>query len=118
MRTCVVCNRADNPLNKLRFRKHVDGQIYCDDHSPTALDSVLRPVAPNPPGLSPQASSAGSLVVIACPACRGMSNKPHGKTCMGCAGYGSVRIASNNLVVYQPKVVDNGPPPPQLLTEA
>ena len=113
MRTCTVCGRADNPLGKLRFRKQA-AEIYCEDHDPTSLDSALPPVASNPVGLSPMASSAGSLVVIPCPDCRGMSNKPHGKICTGCAGYGSVRVPSNNLVVYQPKVPE---PKVQLLTE-
>ena len=118
MRTCEVCGRADNPLSALKFKKHVDGKIYCADHDPNSLDSALPRVAPNPVGLSPMASSAGSLVVIPCPECRGMSNKPHGKLCVGCAGYGSVRIPANNLVVYRPrKEGDELPPPPQLLTE-
>ena len=116
MRTCAVCGRADNPLGPLRFKKHIDGEIYCADHNPNSLDSALPKAAPNPPGLSPRASSAGRLVVIACPECRGMSNKPHGLICEGCAGYGSVRIPENNLVVYRPKVEDKSPPP-QLLTE-
>ena len=101
MRTCATCGAADNPLGKLRFKKH-HGAIYCENHMPDGLDQALPEVASDPLPFGIEAS-AGSLVVIPCPECRLMSNKPHGRICQGCAGYGSVRIAANNLVVYRPK---------------
>ena len=119
MKVCDVCGRGENPLNKLRFRKAADGKAYCADHDPASLEKALpSPVAPHP--LLPGRASAGpKLVVITCPECRGMSHRPHGKPCEGCAGYGSVRIPENNLVVYRPtkKLPEDTENLPKLLTE-
>ncbi len=117
MRQCETCKAAENPLGRLRFKKFLDGKVYCEN----CLPPSLTPASPS----GPPPSSAGYdykspppgvpvLTVIPCPDCRGMSHKPHGKTCSGCAGYGSVRIPWVNLVVYQPKTKAA----PQILTES
>jgi len=41
-----------------------------------------------------------------------MSNKPHGKLCKGCSGYGSVRVPPNYLNIWQPSAAK-----PEVLTE-
>lgn len=100
MRKCVKCGAAENPLGRLRFRKHVDRKIYCENCLPAKMETgVSAPVAVSS---ALPATSAGSLVVIPCPCCRLMSNKPHGKLCEDCSGYGSVRIPVNFLNIYQP----------------
>jgi len=111
MRTCEVCKAAENPIGRLRFRKHFDGLVYCEHCIPGG--SGHREV-PAPSSISSATStSAGSLVVIPCPDCRGMSHKPHGNPCETCAGYGSVRIRENFLNEYRPRAR----PKPQQLTE-
>lgn len=100
MRTCVICKAAENPLGRLRFKKHVDRKLYCENCLPAGL-------GPKEPGVSPQILSptppgVALLVVIPCPACRLISHKPHGKICVDCSGYGSVRIEANFLNVYRP----------------
>jgi hypothetical protein len=114
MRVCAVCKAADNPLGALKFKKHM-GEIYCENHFPMApseSDSSSKPSSAGSPYVG--GFDFASLVVIPCPECRGMSHKPHGMICKGCAGYGSVRVPANNLVVYRPRV---GETQPSLLTE-
>ena len=111
MRTCSKCAAAENPLGKLRFRKNrIDGEIYCENCDPQRGEEATPVSAPSP---SRERASAGSLVIIPCPVCRGMTHKPHGRPCEGCAGYGSVRVPENHLVVFKfPK-----DPEPEVLTE-
>ena len=111
MRQCETCKAAENPLGRLRFRKFLDGKVYCENCTPGSEQPSSFPTPPSSAG-STTVTDPKNLVVIHCPDCRGMSNKPHGKLCSGCAGYGSVRIPIHNLVVYQPKVQKA-----QLLTE-
>lgn len=116
MRTCIKCGAADNPLGKLRFKKYLDGDIYCDRCHPGRIAEV-------PPALSGlEITSAGSpstgeLVVMACPDCAGGMHRPHGKPCQGCMGLGSVRYPASALVVYTPKVTVEAEPAPELLLE-
>ena len=98
-RTCKKCGAADNPLGRLRFRKHLDGKVYCENCIPKDRISGASS-APEPSELP--GTSAASLVVIPCPLCRGMSHRPHGKRCESCSGYGSVRIPANFLNIYKP----------------
>ena len=117
MRLCETCRSAENPLGRLRFKKHLDGKVYCENCLPFNVEDlppVERQVASSPlPG-----TSAGSLVVIPCPDCFGegrASRHPVNKnvSCEACHGYGSVRIAANFLAIYKPK----GVPAPSVLTE-
>jgi len=117
MRLCKVCRSAENPLGRLRFKKHLDGEVYCEICLPVnmGLDEPSSPVATLS---SPAKASAGfapgdqNPVVIPCPECRGMSPKPHGKMCKCCSDYGSVRIPINFLNVYRPTANK-----PEILTE-
>ena len=118
-RTCAVCSRAENPLNPLRFRKWLDGKVYCDDHTPAKVEE-LTPASPVSHSVGSPVSSAGSLIVIPCPDClgQGRATRHPGPTvtrCASCAGYGRVRIPENFLNVYRPKW--NKPEPQQPLTE-
>jgi hypothetical protein len=99
MRTCTICKAAENPLGRLKFSKYLDSKIYCANCIPGGGGRTPAPA----PSISPQASSAGSLVVIPCPDCRGMGPGLHGTECKGCSGYGSVRIPANFLNVYKPQ---------------
>jgi hypothetical protein len=112
MRTCAKCGAAENPIGRLRFKKHSDGGIYCEN----CLQSVSILGAPESPvshvETLPTPSSAG-LIVIPCPTCRGLHPGNHGKTCQTCVGYGSVRIPASNLPVYRPPTE----PAPEILTE-
>ena len=99
MRVCVKCQAAENPIGRLRFKKFLDGKVYCENCIPANVEEL----DPTPPkrSPSPMETSAGSLVVIPCPDCRGApAATPH---CKACAGYGSVRIPPNFLPVYRPK---------------
>jgi hypothetical protein len=111
-RTCETCGKGENPIGKLRFKKHVDGEVYCENCIPASVKDVAEGTSSATLADFGRAStSAGSsLVVIPCPDCRGMSNKPHGKQCECCSGYGSVRIPANFLNVYRPQV-----PVPEIL---
>jgi hypothetical protein len=109
-RTCVKCQRADNPLGRLRFKKsRVDGKIYCENCLPDRVGAELDS-APSAPGLRP---SAG-LVVIPCPDCAGGVHRPHQKPCTTCAGYAAVRIEAAMLNVYRPRAATSAP---EILTE-
>jgi len=111
VRTCAICGAADNPLGKLRFKKNrVDGKIYCARCDPELQEAAASAA---PPSVRAVETSAGSLIVIPCPTCCGMSHRPHGKPCESCVGYGSVRVPANNLAVFNfPK--ETGP---EILTE-
>jgi hypothetical protein len=103
-RLCEVCKSAENPLGRLRFKKHLDGKVYCEKCLPVNPETLSPPdpvALPASSFLPAQKASAGSLVVIPCPDCRGMSHKPHGKTCESCVGYGSVRIPASSLNIYR-----------------
>lgn len=109
-RTCESCGKGENPIGKLRFKK-LHNLIYCENCLPETTKSVAEvPSSVTLSDFDKASTSAGSLLVIPCPECRGMSNKPHGKLCECCSGYGSVRIPSNFLNVYRPKV-----PKPEIL---
>jgi len=98
MRTCAKCQAAENPLGRLRFKKNPqDRKVYCENCDPGSFSGQSSPPPSPLPG-----TSAGSLVVIPCPDCRGMGPGLHGKECKGCSGYGSVRVAANFLNVYKP----------------
>lgn len=116
MRTCPVCGAAENPLGSLRFKKYLDGLVYCERcHPSTGVVDGPLPLVGNPSAGSPPPST-GQLVVIPCPDCAGGVHRPKQKPCKGCAGLGSVRYPSNALVVYRPP---SEPEPPELeiLTE-
>lgn len=107
-RTCETCRKAENPLGKLKFKKHLDGKVYCENCLPFSAE-VLSPVAERQASPSPlPGTSAGSLVVIPCPDCLGQGrSKRHPQSviekCSACAGWGRVRIPENFLNVYRPK---------------
>jgi len=96
-RLCATCKAAENPIGRLRFRKYLDGKVYCENCIPASVE-VLDPTPPSKPSSSPMESSAGSLVVIRCPDCRGEA-----AGCEACVGYGAVRIPTNFLNIYKPK---------------
>lgn len=98
MRLCSNCRAAENPLGRLRFKKFIDGKVYCENCIPANVED-LDPAPPKP--ASPMESSAGLLVVIPCPDCE-RGRYPSGVVCSACAGYGSVRIPANFLNVYRP----------------
>lgn len=109
MRTCAKCMAAENPIGRLRFKKFLDGKVYCENCLPASVE-VLDPTSPSPASSPLPGTSAGSFVVIPCPDCRGTV----APNCEGCAGYGSVRIPQNFLRVYVPK---KNKPEPETLTE-
>ena len=102
-RTCESCGKGENPIGKLRFKK-LHNLVYCENCIPMEDVAEVSSSVTSTASFDPAPSSAGSLVVIPCPTCRLMSNKPHGKLCKCCSGYGSVRIPSNFLNIYQPEV--------------
>jgi len=97
MRTCVKCKSAENPLGRLRFKKFLDGNVYCENCLPANVE-ILDPTPPVELSSPLGGTSAGSFVVIPCPDCR----VPKLGTCAACADYGSVRIPMNFLNVYVP----------------
>lgn len=99
MRTCVKCQAAENPIGRLRFKKYLDGKVYCENCLPADVE-VLTPRSPEVSSPLP-GTSAGSFVVISCPDCRNLPGPA--ANCEGCGGYGSVRIPQNFLRVYVPK---------------
>ena len=98
MRLCAVCKSAENPLGRLRFKKFLDGKVYCENCLPANVE-VLDSTPPVEVSSSLPGTSAGSMVVIDCPDCR----TPKLGACEACSGYGSVRIPINFLNVYVPK---------------
>jgi hypothetical protein len=106
MRTCAKCRAAENPIGRLRFKKYLDGKVYCENCLPASVE-VLDPTPPATVSSPLPGTSAGSFVVIPCPDCRGVT-----PNCEGCAGYGSVRIPQNFLRIYVPKKNE-----PETLTE-
>jgi hypothetical protein len=110
-RLCETCRSAENPLGKLRFKKHLDGKVYCENCIPFNWEEAAPP--PSQPSSPLPGTSAGSLVVIPCPDCFGegrASRHPVNKNvrCEACVGYGAVRIPENFLKVYTPKGVKPG----------
>jgi hypothetical protein len=120
MRLCEKCRAAENPLGRLRFRKYLDGKVYCENCIPASVE-VLAPTPPELVSSSLPGTSAGSLVVIPCPTCLGQgrgSRTPtnvHLTKCAVCSGYGRVRVPENFLNVYTPDGVKSEQP--KLLTE-
>lgn len=113
MRTCKSCGKAENPLGSLRFKKsRVDGQIYCENCAPIQHSQEVAPASPSASSIPQHKPSAG-YVVVACPDCAGGVHRPKSKPCVGCAGYGSVRIAASMLNVYRLQPT----PAPEILTE-
>jgi hypothetical protein len=107
-RMCVKCQKADNPLGRLRFKKsRVDGRIYCENCDPESTGAPAMA-----PSVFDSNTSAG-FVVIGCPDCAGGTHRPHQKPCVSCSGYGSVRIQANFLNVYRPRATSA----PEILTE-
>ena len=120
MRTCKKCGAAENPLGKLRFKKHVDREVYCENCLPSIdlTQPVLPPTReeePGGPALVVQAPPS-DFVVITCPTCRGQHPGLHGNTCKSCVGYGSVRIRASVLPVYT-EPAEKVASAPQILTE-
>lgn len=122
MRLCEMCRRAENPLGRLKFKKHLDGNVYCEGCAPVNVEEML-PTSPAPLSASTEASAGSSstsksMVVIPCPDCFGQGRATRNPThanlnkCKACAGYGQVRIPTNFLNVYRPNVSG-----PQTLTE-
>ena len=104
-RLCTTCKKAENPLNRLRFTKHLDGKVYCENCLPVNVE-VLSPTPPVGKRSSPlPGTSAGSFVVIPCPDCVGQGRAPQGNgvRCPACSGWARVRIPENFLNVYRPK---------------
>ena len=120
-RTCTICKSAENPLGRLRFKKFLDGLVYCENCLPGHTE-VLDPVSPVAASSPLPGTSAGSFVVIPCPDCFGQGresrNPTHSnlKPCKACVGYGQVRVPENFLNIYLPKT--NKPEGPQVLTES
>jgi hypothetical protein len=122
MRTCNKCGAAENPLGKLRFKKHVDRAIYCENCLP-GLD-LTQPILP-PSRVEEEGGPAyvvqepaSDYTVIVCPTCRGLHPGAHGKTCPTCVGYGAVRIRASVLPIYrEPAEKSEQAPAPQILTE-
>ncbi len=108
-RVCETCRKAENPLGRLRFNKHIDGIVYCEECLPVRVE-VLDPTPPAYASSPLKGTSAGSFVVIRCPDCR---SSQLAANCDACANYGSVRIPANFLNVYRPK--KNTPEPPETL---
>jgi len=98
-RVCETCRSAENPLGRLRFKKWLDGKVYCENCLPASVE-VLDPTPPAVLSSGLPGTSAGSFVAIPCPECRGMSPKPHGKGCETCDSFGSVRVPLNFLKIY------------------
>ena len=98
MRLCEKCRRAENPLGALRFKKFLDGKVYCENCIPANVED-LPSTSPAELSSPLPGTSAGSMVVIRCPDCNGARVGP----CQACSSYGSVRIPMNFLNIYVPK---------------
>jgi hypothetical protein len=88
MRLCNRCLKAENPKGNLSFRDSPEGSL-CENCYKRFYSYSY-----------PADAAESELVVITCPDCRGKHHSSHGLPCVGCKGFGAVRIAKSSLPVY------------------